>query len=62
MYKYQIGEYVKIVKCRDYPFLIGVTAKLIKSDNPEKYKVDFENGFVGYFRYTEIEPVTEKDN
>lgn len=55
MKKYTIGSYVKIVKCKDYPFLIGVIAKLIESDNLEKYKVDFENGFVGYFRPTELE-------
>lgn len=62
MYEYQIGDIVKIVKCKTCPWLVGKIARIIKSDNPEKYKVDFENGFVGYFRYTDIEPVTEKDN
>lgn len=62
MYEYQIGDIVKIVKCKTCPWLVGKTARLIKSDDPEKYKVEFDNVWVGYFTYTQLEPVTEKDN
>ena len=62
MIKYKSGDIVKIVRCKTCPWIVGQIAKIIKSDDPTKYKVEFNQNFVGYFTFTELELFNKEDN
>ena len=47
------GDFVKIIYS-DYESHIGKVVKVIKSDNPDKIKVDFNDQWCGYFFPHEI--------
>lgn len=48
------GDIVKIVRDKNYPWLIGRIAKVIKSDTFGKIKVSFDSNWQGYFTYTQL--------
>lgn len=58
--KYPPGQKLKIVRCKDFPGLIGkIGTVMYHQDERTKIKLSFDQNWQGYFRPTEIEPFTE---
>lgn len=47
------GDFVKILYS-DWPNLVGMVVKVVRSDTPDKIKVDFSDRWSGYFLPHEV--------
>ena len=47
------GDFVKILYS-DWPNLVGMVVKVVRSDTPDKIKVDFNDRWSGYFLPHEV--------
>ena len=47
------GDFVKILYS-DWPNLVGMVVKIVRSDTPDKIKVDFNDRWGGYFLPHEV--------
>lgn len=55
---YHGGQKLKIVRCRDFPALIGkIVTVMYHQDDPTKIKVSFDQHWCGYFTPTQLEEI-----
>ena len=54
------GDFVKILYS-DWPNLVGMVVKVVRSDTPDKIKVDFSDRWSGYFFPHEVVKYNDLD-
>lgn len=54
------GDKVKVVRCKTMPFVIGLVGTVIRSDNPTKIKVSFNQSWHGYYTPTQLDYADER--
>ena len=57
-----VGDKVMIVRCDDYPTLVGRIATVMEQDESPKIRVSFSNQWQGYFRGVDIEKYIEEEH
>ena len=55
-----VGDKVMIVRCDDYPSLVGRIATVMEQDEFPKIRVSFSDQWQGYFRSVDIEKYIEE--
>lgn len=56
--KYEYGKKLKVVKCKDFPVLVGrIGTVMFYQDDPTKIKISFDDNWCGYFRPTQLEEI-----
>ena len=58
----KIGDKVMIMRCDDYPTLVGRIATVMKQDESPKIRVSFSDQWQGYFRGVDIVKYIEKEH
>jgi hypothetical protein len=57
-----VGDKVMIVRCDDYPTLVGRIATVMEQDESPKIRVSFSDQWQGYFRGVDIEKYIEEEH
>jgi len=57
-----VGDKVMIIRCDDYPTLVGKIATVMEQDESPKIRVSFSNQWQGYFRGVDIEKYIEEEH
>lgn len=58
-----VGDKVMIVRCDEYPTLVGRIATIMShQDNPNKIKVSLSDQWQGYFRGVDVEKYIEEEH
>ena len=58
--KYIPGTKLKIIRCKDFPGLIGKIGIIsFHQDESTKIKISFDQNWQGYFRPTQVEKISE---
>lgn len=58
---YEVGTKLKVVRCKDFPCLIGkIGIVIFLQDDPTKIKISFDQNWQGYFRPTQVEKISEQ--
>ena len=55
-----VGDKVMIIRCDDYPSLVGRIATVMTQDESPKIRVSFSDQWQGYFRGVDIEKYIEE--
>ena len=58
----KVGDKVMIVRCDEYPNLVGKIATVIEPDESPKVRVSFSDQWQGYFRGVDIEKYIEEEH
>lgn len=57
-----VGDKVMIVRCDEYPSLVGKIATVMEQDESPKIRVSFSDQWQGYFRGVDIEKYIEEEH
>lgn len=57
-----VGDKVMIVRCDEYPTLVGRIATIMQQDGSPKIRVSFSDQWQGYFRGVDIEKYIEEEH
>jgi hypothetical protein len=58
----KVGDKVMIVRCDEYPTLVGKIATIMEQDASPKIRVSFSDQWQGYFRGVDIEKYIEEEH
>ena len=58
----KVGDKVMIVRCDEYPTLVGRIATIMQQDGSPKIRVSFSDQWQGYFRGVDIEKYIEEEH
>jgi hypothetical protein len=58
----KVGDKVVIVRCDEYPTLVGKIATIMEQDASPKIRVSFSDQWQGYFRGVDIEKYIEEEH
>jgi hypothetical protein len=57
-----VGDKITIVRCDEYPSLVGRIATVMEQDESPKIRVSFSDQWQGYFRGVDIEKYIEEEH
>lgn len=57
-----VGDKVMIVRCDEYPTLVGRIATIMEQDESPKIRVSFSDQWQGYFRGVDVEKYIEEEH
>lgn len=58
----KVGDQVKILEAGDWTSLVGKICRVVRSDNPEKVKVEYDETWQGYHKPSNLEKIIDVKN